>query len=811
VRRPQLDLPATSLTSGLAALTTWIALWSWAGFVQSPSGYLVPTLAAAVLVAVTGALLRASRVPVLLVLAVQLVLLAIWLTHRWTPEAALGGWLPTPTSLGEVPSVLAESMRAAQSYGAPVGDTVPEIFPILVATGALVVVLVDLLACGLRRVPVAGLPLLALYTAPVSILAGGVPWWVFAAGALSFLALLGADEGRRLTSWGRRVPHSGKIFDTGGGAVSTESLRSSARRIGLTATGLAVAAPLVIPTFSVSIFGGNGPGGNGNGNSVNISNPIVNLRRDLVRGQDIDLLRVVTDDPDPTYLRISVLDVFDGNSWKPSERQIPPEQRADGPLPRPPGLQPSVPRTSVSYEVDVTGTFASTWLPVPYPATEVDAPGDWRYDADTRDFISAVDGQTTAGLDYSLRALKVAPPQQALLDAGSPAEEIFTPYTDLPDSLPDRVGTLSRQVTAGLGTRFEKAVRLQQWFREDGGFEYSLRRAPGNGSDDLVSFLTPGPDGRKGYCEQFAAAMAVMGRSLGIPSRVAVGFLRPSRVGEDEYVYSSHDLHAWPEMYFDGVGWVRFEPTPSDRARGVPGYTTGSLNTPEPTEGPSAATPTGRPDTLPQERLRGDAVAGGAGGGAGGSGGSGPWVASGLLLVVLLLAPRLTRTLVRRRRWANAQSPAEAAEAGWREIRDVALDLRLSWSDTVTLRSAARSLATAFGPTEGAEASPALVRGQQRGAAANPDAAEALSRLVRDLEVVRYARTTSAGVRQPESVAADVEACVDALHAGATKRQRRLAAWAPASLVRNAAWRPTLRGRPAAEPTLADGPVDRAT
>jgi hypothetical protein len=179
--------------------------------------------------------------------------------------------------------------------------------------------------------------------------------------------------------------------------------------------------------------------------------------------------------------------------------------------------------------------------------------------------------------------------------------------------------------------------------------------------------------------------------------------------------------------------------------------------------------------------------------------------------VVLLLAPRLTRTLVRRRRWANAQSPAEAAEAGWREIRDVALDLRLSWSDTVTLRSAARSLATAFGPTEGAEASPALVRGQQRGAAANPDAAEALSRLVRDLEVVRYARTTSAGVRQPESVAADVEACVDALHAGATKRQRRLAAWAPASLVRNAAWRPTLRGRPAAEPTLADGPVDRAT
>ena len=63
--------------------------------------------------------------------------------------------------------------------------------------------------------------------------------------------------------------------------------------------------------------------------------------------------------------------------------------------------------------------------------------------------------------------------------------------------------------------------------------------------------------------------MALMGRSLGIPSRVAVGFLRPEQVGQDTYVYSSRDLHAWPEMYFGGIGWVRFEPTPQ-RAITVP-------------------------------------------------------------------------------------------------------------------------------------------------------------------------------------------------------------------------------------------------
>ncbi len=796
------------MQSALAALTTWVALWSWSGFVQSPSGYLAPALGAVLLVAACGTLLRAAHLHTVVVALVQLAVLALWLTHRWAADAALGGWLPTPASVQEVLAVLGRSVVAAQTYGAPVADTVPQIFPILIITGAFIAVLVDFLACGLRRVPVAGLPLLALYTAPVSLLPNGVPWWVFAVGAVSFLSLLTSDEGRRLTSWGRRVPRSDSIFDTGGGAVSTESLRNSARRIGLTATGLALVAPLVIPTLGTSLLGGDGPGGSGNGEAVSISNPMLDLRRDLVRGADRDLLALTTDNADPTYLRISVLDTFNGVTWKPSEREIPDDQRADGLLPRPPGLDSQVPRRQVDYRISVTDAFDSTWLPTPYPVTTIDAPGDWRYDTDTMDFISAADGQTTAGLQYSLTALEVAPRAQDLLDAGPPPESVYTPFTELPDDLPSRVAELSRQLTVGLDTKFEKAVRLQRWFREDGGFRYSTQRAAGNGSDDLLQFLSK--SGRVGYCEQFAASMAVMGRTLGIPSRVAVGFLRPEKVGGNQYVYSAHDLHAWPEMYFDGAGWVRFEPTPGDRASGVPGYTTAQLDSPEPSQLPSASATSRPTEEIPRNRREPEAGAASGGGGPG-SRGAWPWLVAAVVAAGLLLAPGMARRVLRRRRWAGARTTAEVAEAGWAELRDVALDLRLQWSDLVTLRTSARALVACFG-LPGADEREGHLRGGARGAAANPAAAAALERLVGDVEVARYARGSTAPTgRGTDEVAADVELCSSALRAGASKKHRRLAVWLPVSLVKNSAWRAVMPSGRAAEPAVAEVGVDRAT
>ena len=87
--------------------------------------------------------------------------------------------------------------------------------------------------------------------------------------------------------------------------------------------------------------------------------------------------------------------------------------------------------------------------------------------------------------------------------------------------------------------------------------------------DLLAAFVT---NDRVGYCEQFAAAMAAMGRVLGIPSRVVVGFLDGTTQESGRILYTSDDRHAWPEMYFTGVGWVRFEAdtglAPARRRRG---------------------------------------------------------------------------------------------------------------------------------------------------------------------------------------------------------------------------------------------------
>ena len=809
--RPHLDWATAAVPSLVAAMTTWFSLIAWAGFVQDPGEFLGPALTAVVLVAVTGAVLRSARTPSLVVLVVQLLVLTVWFTHRWVPaEAALGGWIPTAGSIADAAVLLGEGALAAQAYPAPVPSEGAAIFPLLVLSGSLVALLVDFLACGLRKAPVAGLPLLAVYTAPVSILDGGVPWWVFALGAVGFLALLLTEQARTLASWGRAVSRTATAVDAGTGPLPGLSLRSSARRIGLTATSLAVVAPLVIPTLGDSLLPSGGPGGEGDGSSVAISNPIVDLRRDLVRGQDVDLVTVTAPDADPSYLRISVLDTFNGLTWKPSGRDIPAEQIASGQLPDPPGLESEVPRTEVEYRVTVEDAFDSTWLPAPYPVTSIEAPGDWRYDTDTFDFISAVRDQSAAGLEYSLTALETDPSAEVLQRGGAAPESVFTPYTELPEDLPDTVSDLARVVTDGLGTKYEKAVALQSWFRDPANFEYDLRQGPsGSANEDLVTFLTPGPEGRVGYCEQFAASMALMGRSLGIPSRVAVGFLEPERIGDGRYVYSAWDLHTWPEMYFDGAGWVKFEPTPGTRAPTVPAYTTENIDEPEPTEGPSASAATQAPPEQDPNRLdegEGAATDPTAGGGTGGT--LGRLALVGLVLAGLVLAPQLLRSLTRRRRWAGATTAREAAEAGWDEIRDTALDLRLGWDDTVTVRSQARILAGLFGastPTGHDES----VRRRPVGAAANPEATHSLERVVRDIELARYSRDVTGGGRAADEVRADVERCTEALDAGALKKRRRTARWLPASLVRGDLW----RLRPPARrtgPAVTEPGIDRA-
>jgi len=140
-------------------------------------------------------------------------------------------------------------------------------------------------------------------------------------------------------------------------------------------------------------------------------------------------------------------------------------------------------------------------------------------------------------------------------------------FLELPDDLPAALTKVARQKTAGAKTDFEKGWLLQYWFRDSGDFTYSTSVSSGSGSLELENWLTD-PTSRNyriGYCEQFASSMAVLSRVLGIPSRVVWGFT-PGEVrvvdGQEVIQVRDKNAHAWVEMWMDGVGWVKFDPTP---------------------------------------------------------------------------------------------------------------------------------------------------------------------------------------------------------------------------------------------------------
>lgn len=767
MNRARGGLGPTLTLAAVAAATTWVSMLSWRGFSVSYGRFLGPLLVLGIVIAGVGAFARWWRLPIAVVIGLQVVASGL------VASAVLSG---SPVPIGAAWGRLVESFSAAltssQEYAAPVPAHVPGVHPLLIAGGLLCLLLVDVLACTLRRVPLAGLPLLTIYSIPISLVGGGVSWWVFTLTAAGFMGLLFLQESEQVARWGRPLGEDPAVADPSGFGVTTGAIRASAGTIGGVATALAVVLPLLIPTLNLHLF--DFGRGNGDGNNISITNPMTDLKRDLVQGNDTPLLRFTTDDPHPDYLRISVLNRFSNNEWSSGDRDVPSTNLADGELPQLTGVSPTLNRTEHHYEVSVYQNFSSTWLPTMSPITSINAAGDWRYDGSTMDFIAGKDGLDTAGLNYSMTGAKLALSVDSLVNATASSGLVSKAYTETPPGMPSLVRTLANDVTQNAPSRFEKAVALQNWFRDKGGFTYDTRVASGNGTDELVSFLSETGDGRTGYCEQFSSAMAVMARMLGIPSRVAVGFLEPSRIGPKTWEYSAHDLHAWPELFFPGSGWVRFEPTPAGRAATVPSYTTQVVPAIDPV-GPSG-NPTAS-DELPSRGASASAspTKAAAASSRGDSGSSFPWLGllggfgTAALAALVLLLPRSLRR--RRREGRLAGGPEEA----WAELRATALDLGVPWPEGRSPRDTRRHLADHLGRPveEGTAERPA------HGAEVAPEAVSALDRVVRELELLRYAR----GSGDPGDVRADVETCLLALEGGASRSARRRAAWWPRSVV----------------------------
>ncbi|MBA3527706.1 MAG: hypothetical protein H0T91_00005 [Propionibacteriaceae bacterium] len=247
-----------------------------------------------------------------------------------------------------------------------------------------------------------------------------------------------------------------------------------------------------------------------------------------------------------------------------------------------------------------------------------------------------------------------------------------------PPDLPESLTKATLEITTRADPPALRAAKIQRYLRSS-DFTYSTEPLPGSGYKALENFLLKD---QKGYCEQFATAMAMMARVVGIPSRVAVGFLPGERKG-DHWEVTIRDMHAWPELFFAGFGWVRFEPTPASVTGTAPAWTVPNSDRPsgsasdDPTNQPSAAepTPSAQPSAAPSEQPTGTTADPGF-----------PLARTllgtgiGLVALLILAAPATIRVRRRGARLTASEAPAEErVEAAWEEIRDTVLDYGGSW------------------------------------------------------------------------------------------------------------------------------------
>jgi len=302
--------------------------------------------------------------------------------------------------------------------------------------------------------------------------------------------------------------------------------------------------------------------GRGNG-PVEVSNPLVGITNLLGNQSDAELFRVTSSSPH--YWRITALENYDPDDgqWKTrrSYRDI-----DSGDELRPVGGSHN-PRDQ-TVRVDATNV-PGIWLPAPFSPRSVTSDRDLRYDPDTASIIISGAAQVP-DISYEISAAiaqidpadaPVGPTDRSAVAANYTTTAPLSPVAgQLLDDLE------ARQPEA---SQFELAQALQSTFRSE--FRYSTDVDYSTAPVPIDAFLTA----RVGFCQQFSSAFALLARQLGIPSRIGVGFTwgepaGTTDTGETTYIVRGRQAHAWPELYFDGLGWVPFEPTPG---RGNPDST----------------------------------------------------------------------------------------------------------------------------------------------------------------------------------------------------------------------------------------------
>lgn len=642
-------------------------------------------------------------------LITYLAALLFYLNLVFAAGQSVAGLIPTGTSLSHLSSLFQQGLDA-RGLAPPVPGT-PGV--ILLASGGigLIAVLADLLAVRARSPAMAGLPLLALYCVRITTSArqsGVGAALVFTVGVVGYLALLAADGRERLRIWGRLVTAwniQGRDPAPADG-VDTRALSAAGRRIGLAAACAALAMPLLIPGIGLhdllrSVNAGSGPGGHATG-SVTLPNPLVQMRDQLLdsSSQEVLTYQTTVQDPPEQYLQVYALNYDpDSEAWtliSPAAST----QVGSRSLLRPPGLAAGIraahPRTQVTLSQALTGYDSKyAFLPLPYaPSLLKVSAGTWDEDNSTLMVYSA--GTPLPGLSYTVTSTEPTPGSGQLAQPPAYPAGIADNYLQFPGGANDQLTKLAKQITKGASTPYQKALKLQSYFTS-GAFVYNVNVNLPDSVNGLTTFLFRT---KSGFCQQFAFAMAALARLAGIPSRVAVGYTAGHKIKKNSWKVTTADAHAWPELYFTGVGWLRFEPTPG--GAGGQGTAIVPQYAPPPSSGNGVAPPpTGTGGGTPG----GPAGLGGLAGIHPGPGGipgrdvvqhkssNTGWILLGIAVVLAaaLVTPLTARILIRRRR-LRTTGDAALAHAAWREFRDNLVDYGLGYRPSETPRALARRI-----------------------------------------------------------------------------------------------------------------------
>ena len=658
--RPELHTPAqrvsqppqwrgSVLAPAAAAVATLCASTSLTGVVGGLSwlGYVT---VAVVLVAATGLALRSVRTPTVVVGLSQLVVLLLLITGVFTGSGILGV-VPGPAAFGELNGVLVAAFEQIRTGLPPVEPTPPILCLVTIAIG-LVAVLVDTLAVAAAAPAATGLVLLCVYAVPASLSDSMLPWWTFLLGAAAFAGLLAVDGNHRHRSWRNR--DSPGLGGTPAAASAPVAVVAVALVLGLVA-GSALTAVGTVGRLPGSSRDGSGAGSGGLG-----VNPFTSLRGMLDQGSTVDLFRVRGLGNDKRLLRAFTLDTYRPNrGWSLPDGPMPAGFPATQPLPAAPGDNGSGEARQIAIE---PLNWVDVWMPVYGQLRALQGvPQGWYYDPTS----GAVFSERKQRIPAYIETASLAEPTKEQLESATAGEgEVPASYRRITGVDP-RVEALARDLAAGATSDFDRASAIWRYFSAENGFTYDTETAAATDSDALADFLL---NGKRGFCEQFASAMAVMLRVLDLPARVAVGFTSGYAEGDSRMI-TSQDAHAWVEVYFTDLGWVSFDPTPRSDGRGyVPPYlqsgaTAGGSEDSDDQDVPSVSTtrvaPSGEPTTQDTATDPGTTQAAPAG--------SAPswtwWIALALVLIAVALTVAAFVAIRRLRGRSAAWLPLAAATA----------------------------------------------------------------------------------------------------------------------------------------------------